>query len=92
MSSGRVKIGDLPDDLLQHVVSLLSARQAVQTSVRTRTRHMCPRRRARCARHVARGVSSGARYTRHAGESSWNPTPHAPGRDPVKENGGDGLP
>jgi hypothetical protein len=26
------------------------------------------------------------------GESSWNPTPHAPGRDPVRENGGDGLP
>ncbi|EEE54363.1 hypothetical protein OsJ_01364 [Oryza sativa Japonica Group] len=40
-SSGRVKIGDLPDDLLRRVVSLLSARQAVQTSALSRRwRHL----------------------------------------------------
>ncbi|XP_052135876.1 F-box/FBD/LRR-repeat protein At5g56420-like isoform X1 [Oryza glaberrima] len=40
-STGRVKIGDLPDDLLRRVVSLLSARQAVQTSALSRRwRHL----------------------------------------------------
>ncbi|KAF2910193.1 hypothetical protein DAI22_11g083300 [Oryza sativa Japonica Group] len=40
-SSGRVKIGDLPEDLLRRVVSLLSARQAVQTSALSRRwRHL----------------------------------------------------
>uniref|UniRef100_A0A0D9XQ46 F-box domain-containing protein n=1 Tax=Leersia perrieri TaxID=77586 RepID=A0A0D9XQ46_9ORYZ len=40
-STGRVKIGDLPDDMLRRVVSLLSARQAVQTSALSRRwRHL----------------------------------------------------